>query len=118
MIEVLIHQLQEALAHQTHQLLPFQIGIASLQGGACPEPSGLEPLFIFVENLTQTVVVLGVGLGVLALSISGIRYIWGGIEAKEVAKERIQRVLIGLVILLSAEFVVDYLLLQLPGCTV
>lgn len=92
-------------------------GLIALQSASCPTPGGLEPFFEFMNNITLTVVLIGVGLGILALSVSGIQYMWGGIQTKERAKERVQRVILGLIILLSAQFVVAYLVTQLPVCS-
>lgn len=82
----------------------------------CSASTELSPLLLLVHNLTQILYVLGGAVGVALLGYAGIVFMYGSEDSRRRAKERVKRVLVGVVILLSSPLVVGFLVSQLPVC--
>lgn len=81
----------------------------------CTPPEELLELFVLLESLTQLAFIAGVGLGVLGFSLAGVMFMIPGEEYNRRAKTLAKSTLIGVIILLSAEMVVEFLISQLGG---
>lgn len=83
----------------------------------CEVPSNLEPLFALLDSITQLAFLGGVGLATLGFSIAGLMLIMPGEDNSRLGKKVAKNVLIGTVLLLSANMIVSFLVNEL-GTTI
>jgi hypothetical protein len=83
----------------------------------CEVPSNLEPLFALLDSITQIAFLGGVGLATLGFSIAGLLLIMPGEDNSRLGKKVAKNVLIGTVLLLSANMIVSFLVNEL-GTTI
>lgn len=107
------------------QILGVVLGIGLLMGPAaathdslpCSVPSALNPLFQLLDTFVQIALLGGVTLGTLGFSIAGIMVLWPGQDMTRRGKDVAKHVIIGVVILLSAQGIVSFITSQL-GTTI
>lgn len=79
----------------------------------CEIPESFEPLMALLHSLTELALIAGIGLGTLGIMIVGLLYIMGGPDNLKRAKRYAKAVIIGVLLLLSARMIMDYLITQL-----
>lgn len=79
----------------------------------CTVPADLVPLFNLLDTFTQLALLAGVALGTLGLSIAGIMWILPGQDWNRKAKTTATHVIVGTVILLSAQAIIAFITSQL-----
>jgi len=79
----------------------------------CTVPADLVPLFNLLDTFTQLALLAGVTLGTLGLSIAGIMMLWPGQDMTRRGKDVAKHVIIGTIILLSAQAIVSFITSQL-----
>jgi len=82
----------------------------------CDDAGNLEPLLMLIHNVAELGFIFGGAIGVVALSYAGIVFMWGSEDAKRRAKQRVQRVLIGVVIVFSSPLIITFLVSQFSVC--
>jgi len=119
----------EALSHksvkkQTIKLLSslavlFTFGVspaAAAHGNlGCDPPESLMPLFELMHTLTELAFLAGVAVGTIGFMTAGIMYMIPGREKAEQGKNVAKHVFIGVLILLSANMIVSFLVNELGG---
>lgn len=81
---------------------------------SCSTPSSLQPLFGLLHTLGTLAFTAGAGLGVLGLSIAGVMIAGPfGEDMVRRGKAVVKNTILGVIILLSARMVVDFLINQL-----
>ena len=83
----------------------------------CEVPSNLEPLFALLDSITQIAFLGGVGLATLGFTSAGLLLILPGQDNTRLGKSVAKNVLIGTVLLLSANMIVSFLVNEL-GTTI
>jgi len=83
----------------------------------CTVPESLTPLFELLDTLTQLAFLGGVGLGTVGLLVAALFMMLPGEDANRRGKQVAKNVLIGTVLLLSAQMIISFLVSQL-GTTV
>lgn len=81
----------------------------------CPPPDGLEPLFDFLNSITELAFLAGVGLATLTFVVAGTCFIIPGEDYTRLGKKIAKSGFIGAVLLLSANMITSYLVSQLGG---
>ena len=82
----------------------------------CEVPESIQPLFDLLEALTELAFIAGVSLGTLGFSTAGLMIAAPlGEEWTRRGKDLTKQVLIGTIILLSANMVVAFLVNELGG---
>ncbi len=81
----------------------------------CPLPDGLEPLFTFLNSITELAFVAGVGLTTLTFVVAGTCLIIPGQDYTRLGKKIAKSGFIGAILLLSANMITSYLISQLGG---
>ncbi|WP_336328317.1 pilin [Halovenus sp. HT40] len=81
----------------------------------CDPPSGLEPLFTFLNSITELAFLAGVGLATLTFVVAGTCLIIPGQDYNRLGKNIAKNGFIGAVLLLSANMITSYLVSQLGG---
>lgn len=79
----------------------------------CPPPESLEPLLALIDSLTTLAFLGGIGLGVLGFSIAAVMLMTPGEELNRRAKRLAKYTFFGVILLLAAPMIVDYLTSQL-----
>jgi len=75
----------------------------------------MEPLVLLLHSLTELAFLAGVSLGVLGLSVAAIFLMLPGPENNRRGKMLAKNVLIGVILLLSANMIVAFLVSELGG---
>ena len=83
----------------------------------CSVPSNLEPLFALLDSITQIAFLGGVGLATLGFTSAGLLLIMPGQDYSRLGKTVAKNVLIGSILLLSANMIVSFLVNEL-GTTI
>ncbi|WP_242695432.1 TrbC/VirB2 family protein [Halomontanus rarus] len=83
----------------------------------CEIPPSLQPLFDLLNTFTELALLAGVGLGTLGLSIAGIMIVVPGQDWTRRGKDVAKHVIVGTIILLSAQAIVGFIVARL-GSTV
>jgi len=85
----------------------------------CAPPESLSPLLQFLHTVTELAFLAGVGLGVLGFSTAGLLFMIPGETYNRRGKMLAKNCLIGVIILLSANMIVSFLVNELGGviCT-
>jgi hypothetical protein len=76
----------------------------------------LSELLMLIHNVAELGFIFGGSIAVVALSYAGIVFMWGSEDAKRRAKRRVQRGLIGVIIVYSSPLVVTFLVSQFSVC--
>lgn len=80
--------------------------------GDCTIPDGLTGLFTFLHGLSTILFIAGIGVAVIGLSVAAIYFMLPGPEKTQQAKQIVVNVVIGTVLLLSANGVVTWIIRQ------
>lgn len=81
----------------------------------CEPSESLQPLFGLLDSLTELAFLLGVSLGVLGFLVAGLLIIAPGEDWTRKGKQTVKYTFFGLILLLSANMVVDFLVNELGG---
>lgn len=81
----------------------------------CTVPADLVPLFNMLDTFTNLALLGGVALGTLGLTVAGIMILWPGQDLTRKGKDVAKHVIIGTIILLSAQAIVAFITSQLGG---
>jgi hypothetical protein len=81
----------------------------------CTPPSGMQPLFDFLNSITELAFLAGVGLATLTFVVAGICLILPGQDYNRLGKNVAKNGLIGAILLLSANMITSYLVSELGG---
>lgn len=81
----------------------------------CDEPA-LEPLMLLIHQVVLLLFIIGALLAAGSLAYAGVAMMWGSEKAKQRAIQRLQMVLLGVVVLWGGPFVLGFLLLPLNIC--
>ncbi|PSQ47247.1 hypothetical protein BRD19_09865 [Halobacteriales archaeon SW_7_65_23] len=79
----------------------------------CSAPESLSPLLSLIDSLTTLAFLAGVGLGVLGFSAAAISIMMPGEEWTRRGKRLARHVFVGVILLLAAPMIVDYLVASL-----
>lgn len=79
----------------------------------CDTPQSFEPLFSFLHSVTELAFLAGILLGTLGLLTAALFYLLPGEDNTRRAKLIAKNTIIGMVLLLIAPMIIDYLILQL-----
>jgi hypothetical protein len=79
----------------------------------CEPSSGLQPLFDFLNSITELAFLAGVGLATLTFVVAGICLILPGQDYTRLGKKIAKNGLVGAILLLSANMITSYLVSQL-----
>ena len=82
----------------THEKLP------------CELPQSFEPLMVLLHSLMELALIAGIGLATLGIMVVGLLYIIGGPDNLKRAKRYAKAVIIGVLLLLSAHMIMDFLI--------
>jgi hypothetical protein len=121
----MVSNLHKGLKHGLSKALPAIVALqlattpaaAAHDNLPCEVPSNLEPLFALLDSITQIAFLGGVGLATLGFSIAGLLLIMPGEDNSRLGKKVAKNVLIGTVLLLSANMIVSFLVNEL-GTTI
>jgi hypothetical protein len=83
----------------------------------CSVPEDLTPLFDLLDTITQLAFLGGVGLGTIGLLVAALFMMLPGEDSTRRGKTIAKHVIIGTILLLSAQMIVSFLVSQL-GTTV
>jgi ABC-type Fe3+-siderophore transport system permease subunit len=75
----------------------------------------MEPLFALLDSLVQLTFVLGLSLGLLGFMAAGLAFMIPGEDNNRRGKLIAKSVFVGMVLLLSAHFIVSFLVNELGG---
>ncbi|WP_206042109.1 hypothetical protein [Haloarcula argentinensis] len=93
-------------------------GVVASHGNLpCEVPSNLSPLFSLLDSITQIAFLGGVGLATLGFTSAGLLLILPGQDNTRLGKSVAKNVLIGSILLLSANMIVSFLVNEL-GTTI
>ena len=81
----------------------------------CEVPPSMEPLFALLDSLVQLTFVLGLSLGLLGFMAAGVAFMIPGEDNNRRGKQIAKAVFIGMLLLLSAHFIVSFLVNELGG---
>lgn len=81
----------------------------------CDE-SALEPLMLVIHQVVVLLFIIGALLAAGSLAYAGVAMMWGSERAKQRAIQRVQMVLMGVVVLWAGPFVIGFLLVPLNVC--
>jgi hypothetical protein len=96
--------------------IPLWIALPLLQSSVgCQPPESLQPLLSLIDSFTTLAFLAGISLGVLGFSISGVMYMLPGEDWTRTGKKLGRHAFVGVVILLAAPMIVDYLVASLGG---
>jgi len=79
----------------------------------CQPPDSLAPLLSLIDSLTTLVFLSGVGIGVLGFSAAAVMFMVMGEEWTRRGKRLARHVFVGVILLLAAPMIVDYLVASL-----
>lgn len=78
----------------------------------CTIPEGLTGLFTFLHGLSQILLIAGIGVAVIGISVAAIYFMLPGQDKTQRAKQIVVNVVIGTVLLLSANGVISWVISQ------
>jgi len=81
----------------------------------CEPPESMMPLFSLLDSITQLAFLGGVALATLGFSVAGLCFVVPGQEWSQRGKQIAKSVLIGTMILLSADMVVSFIVNEMGG---
>jgi hypothetical protein len=90
---------------------------ASHDGLDCTVPGGLEPLLSFMHTLETIALLGGVSVGTIGFLVAGIYIMMPGEDPTRKGKSIAKHVLLGAVLLFSAQMIMGFLISQL-GTTI
>jgi hypothetical protein len=79
----------------------------------CTTPSSFEPLLGLLDSLVELAFIAGIGLGTLGFLVAALFLMLPGQDNSRRGKLVAKNVFIGAVLLLSAQLIVDFLVVQL-----
>jgi hypothetical protein len=79
----------------------------------CQTPSSFEPLLGLLDSLVELAFISGIGLGTLGFLVAALFLMLPGQDNSRRGKLVAKNVFIGAVLLLSAQLIVDFLVVQL-----
>jgi len=92
----------------------YWIPVVLLQSSLpCDPPESLAPLLSLIDSLTTLAFLAGVGLGVLGFSIAAVMFMTPGEDWTRRGKKLARQVFVGVILLLAAPMIVDYLVASL-----
>jgi hypothetical protein len=108
-------------------MLPESIGTAAVSAStalnsvvlatsdnlSCNPPENLQPLFDLLNSITELAFLGGIGLATLGFTSAGLLLIAPGQDYTRLGKSVAKNVLIGSILLLSANMITSYLVSQL-----
>lgn len=121
MVESKLPAMTRRTAHQLPVVIGSLLAVAVQPAAAahdslsCEVPADLEPLFGLLDTLTQLAFVGGVGLATLGILTAAMFLMLPGQDNTRRGKSVAKNVMIGTVLLLSANMVVSFLVSQLGG---
>lgn len=80
------------------------------------DTEGLDPLLLVIHRAVVLLSIVGVLVAVAMLVYAGVMTMWGSEDAKRRAIKRVQRVLIGIGIVVTAPYVVAFLIAPFDIC--
>jgi hypothetical protein len=81
-------------------------------GLSCEPPEGMDPLFTFLNSITELAFFAGIGLATLTFVVAGICFIIPGQDYTRLGKKVAKNGFIGAILLLSANMITSYLITQ------
>jgi hypothetical protein len=90
-------------------------GTSVTSGLSCNPPTGLEPLFNFLNSITELAFLGGVFLATLTFVVAGIAFIWPGQDYNRLGKKIATNGFFGTVLLLSANMITSWIVSNFPG---
>lgn len=113
--------LLEAQTAVTHRLVTVTATLllvtspvaAQQQGGDCPIPSSLQPIFDLLQTIAELLLYGGIGLGVIGFSAAGILFLMPGGDNSRRGRMLAKNVFIGVVILVMAYGMTEFVATQL-----
>lgn len=84
---------------------------------SCSVPESLTPLFELLDTLTQLAFLGGVGIGTIGLLVAALFMMLPGEDSTRRGKTVAKHVLLGTLLLLSAQMIISFLISQL-GATI
>jgi len=81
----------------------------------CSPPPGLEPLFNFLNSITELAFLGGVFLATLTFVVAGIAFIWPGQDYNRLGKKIATNGFFGTILLLSANMITSWIVSNFPG---
>lgn len=109
-------QTKQALFRLLPAVLLFTTPAAASHGTLdCSSSQAFEPLFQLLHALTELAFLGGVGLATLGFTTAGVLIIVPGQEYNRRGKQVAKNVLIGTILLLSANMIVQFITSQLGG---
>lgn len=95
--------------------LTGSVAASTVDSLGCDAPESLVPLISLLDTLTELAFLAGIGFGVLGFSIAGLALMIPGEDYNRRGKMVAKSVLVGVIILLSANMVVGFLVNELGG---
>lgn len=96
-------------------LVPLATPTGPTEALDCKPPESLVPLIELLHTLTELAFLAGVGLGVLGFSVSALFLMLPGEDNTRRGKKVAKNVLFGVILLLSANMIVGFLVNELGG---
>lgn len=82
----------------------------------CTPPDAFSPLLEFLHSVTELALIVGLAIGMLGIVVGGLYIVAPtGQDGSERGKRIIKNTVVGMVLILSAQMVVAYLVSQLGG---
>ena len=81
-------------------------------GVSCDPPPGMDPLFTFLNSITELAFFAGIGLATLTFVVAGVCFILPGQDYNRIGKSVAKNGFIGAILLLSANMITSYLVTQ------
>ena len=81
-------------------------------GVSCDPPEGMDPLFTFLNSITELAFFAGIGLATLTFVVAGVCFILPGQDYNRIGKSVAKNGFIGAILLLSANMITSYLVTQ------
>lgn len=79
----------------------------------CSVPEDMSPLFDLLDTTGELALVAGVGIGTIGLLVAAVLMMWPSQDSTQRGKEIAKHVIIGAVLLLSANMIMSFLVMQL-----
>lgn len=99
-------------------LVEGSMPVAAAHGSLpCDPPPGFGPLFQLMHDIGQLAQLSGIVLGFIGFSIAGVMFVIPGPEWNQRGKRLAKAVIIGAIILLSANLIMAFLVSHFPVCT-
>jgi len=112
------HMLLRLKGRIGRSIKPFTVVMLAMrivlqETAGCQPPDSLEPLLSLIDSLTTLAFLAGVGLGVLGFSVAAVLFMMPGEDWTRRGKKLARHVFVGVILLLAAPMIVDYLVASL-----